>query len=389
MIITDIDDEDDDDDDDDGDDCDVDMEKLQNFSSFCCLFLGGTLDVTVHERKDDGTMKEIYKVTGGPYGGSKVNHQFEGLMNELFGDQELYEYRKVFPSDWLKLKNDFEEKKRNNRALQGKETKILLPVSLTTTAKEIRPQARERYGEEVKIVREEYLSLSSRVIIDLFSPVLEAMKEHLLTLLNKDELSKVNVILVVGGFAVSPVLQQQIQGELSKRYRVITPRNADKAVVQGAVMFGKMPNKITARIVRITYGVDCSRDFIPGVHPEEKKFVADGIEKCRDIFACFVKENDTVMFGQFIRRKFNPVRANDTSITFGFYTAEDPNAQFVTDRGMTKIATVTVQSPDTHKGRDREVEVSMYFGGTEITATALDVSSGNVEQIRLDFFAKS
>ena len=365
------------------------MEMLLIFSSFCFLILGGTLDVTAHERQDDGTIKEIHKVTGGPYGGSKVNHQFEGLLNELFGDEELFEYRKVFPADWLKLKNDFEEKKRNNRALQGKETKILLPVSLTTTATEIRPQARERYGDEVKIVRQEYLSLSSRVMIDLFSPVLEAMEEHLLTLLNKDELSKVNVILLVGGFAVSPVLQQQIQGELSKRYRVITPRNADKAVVQGAVMFGNMPTKITARIVRITYGVDCSRDFIHGVHPLEKKFVADAIEKCGDIFACFVKENDTVMLGQFIRRKFNPLRANDTLITFGIYTAEDPNAQFVTDQGMTKIATVTVQSPDTHKGRDREIEVSMYFGGTEITATALDVSSGNVEQIRLDFFAKS
>ena len=365
------------------------MEMLLIFSSFCCLILGGTLDVTAHERQDDGTIKEIHKVTGGPYGGSKVNHQFEGLLNELFGDEELYEYRKVFPADWLKLKNDFEEKKRNNRALQGKETKILLPVSLTTTATEIRPQARERYGDEVKIVRQEYLSLSSRVMIDLFSPVLEAMEEHLLTLLNKDVLSKVNVILLVGGFAVSPVLQQQIQGELSKRYRIITPRNADTAVVQGAVMFGNMPTKITARIVRITYGVDCSRDFIHGVHPLEKKFVADGIEKCEDIFACFVKENDTVMLGQFIRRKFNPLRANDTLITFGIYTAEDPNAQFVTDQGMTKIATVTVQSPDTHKGRDREIEVSMYFGGTEITATALDVSSGNVEQIRLDFFAKS
>ena len=246
------------------------MEMLLIFSSFCFLILGGTLDVTAHKRQDDGTIKEIHKVTGGPYGGSKVNHQFEGLLNELFGDEELFEYRKVFPADWLKLKNDFEEKKRNNRALQGKETKILLPVSLTTTATEIRPQARERYGDEVKIVRKEYLSLSSRVMIDLFSPVLEAMEEHLLTLLNKDELSKVNVILLVGGFAVSPVLQQQIQGELSKRYRVITPRNADKAVVQGAVMFGNMPTKITARIFRITYGVDCSRDFIHGVHPLEK-----------------------------------------------------------------------------------------------------------------------
>lgn len=42
----------------------------------CCICLGGTLDVTVHEIDDEGGTKEIYQVTGGPYGGIKVNEQF-------------------------------------------------------------------------------------------------------------------------------------------------------------------------------------------------------------------------------------------------------------------------------------------------------------------------
>ncbi|KAJ7381801.1 hypothetical protein OS493_038955 [Desmophyllum pertusum] len=45
---------------------------------------GGTLDVTVHEIQDDGTIKEIHKVTGGPYGGIYVNQRFESLLEELF-----------------------------------------------------------------------------------------------------------------------------------------------------------------------------------------------------------------------------------------------------------------------------------------------------------------
>lgn len=44
-----------------------------------CHFLGGTLDVTVHKIQDDGRIKEIHKVTGGPHGGMYVNQQFESL----------------------------------------------------------------------------------------------------------------------------------------------------------------------------------------------------------------------------------------------------------------------------------------------------------------------
>ncbi|KAJ7353749.1 hypothetical protein OS493_032619 [Desmophyllum pertusum] len=221
-----------------------------------------------------------------------------------------------------------------------------------------------------------------------FEPVLEAMKDHLGVLLSKPELSKVKVMLLVGGFADSPLLQQEIKNAFTPGCRVIVPRDATKAVVQGAVMFGKMPGKITERVVSTTYGCACSRDFIEGVHPKEKKFVADGIEKCRDLFACFVKENEIVKVGHRIRQVFHPVYANETEIKFGFYTASHTTAQFVTEPGLTKIGSIMVQSPDTHRGRDRDIEVSLYFGGTEITATALDVSSGNVKQTTLDFFCK-
>ena len=54
-----------------------------------CHFLGGTLDVTVHEIQDDGRIKEIHKVTGGPHGGMYVNQQFESLLDELFGTTTL------------------------------------------------------------------------------------------------------------------------------------------------------------------------------------------------------------------------------------------------------------------------------------------------------------
>jgi len=166
---------------------------------------------------------------------------------------------------------------------------------------------------------------------------------------------------------------------------VIVPRDASIAVVQGAVMFGKKPTKITQRVVSKTYGADCCREFIKGVHPEENKFVANGKEMCSDVFNCFVKENEVVKLGQRIKSMYRPLYPDEKQIKYSFYAADNPNAVMITETGVKRIGRVVVQSPDTWRGMDRELEVSMYFGGTEITATARDISSGNTAQTTLNF----
>ena len=347
--------------------------------------------MTVHEIQGDGTIKEIHKVTGGPYGGMYVNRRFESLLEELLSAQKLQTYRKQFPSDWLSLMNEFEAKKRGKRILDSSlMINIRLPRSFVSLVNQTRSPAMERYGEkEVKLKNNEYLSLSSGMMKKLFSPVVESIKEHLKTLLQQRQLSKVQTMLLVGGFAEAAFLQEEIKSAFSARCRVLIPNHATIAVVQGAVMFGKKPAKITERVISTTYGANTTVNFIAGVHPEEKKAIYDGIEKCDDIFSCFVKENKVVKLGQRITHRYHPLRANQTRVTFGFYVTSNPKTQFVTDPGVTKIGSITVQSPDTWKGKDRDVEVSLYFGGTEITATSWDVSSGNKAQTTLDFFSQA
>ena len=55
---------------------------------------------------------------------------------------------------------------------------------------------------------------------------------------------------------------------------------------------------------------------------------------------------------------------------------------------MKKLRSVVVVSPDTWKGKDREIVVSMDFGGTEITASAYDVTSGNSAETKIDFLGR-
>ena len=347
--------------------------------------------MTVHEIQEDGTIKEIHKVTGGPYGGIYVNQRFERLLEELFGSKKIQTYRSQFPSDWLSLMNEFEAKKRGNRILDSSlMTNIRLPRSFVSMVNQTKSPVMERYGEkEVKLKNNEYLSPSSGMMKGLFSPVVKSIKEHLKALLKKTNLSKVQAMLLVGGFADCAFLQEEMKNKFSGTLRVLIPRHATTAVVQGAVIFGKKPSKITERVVCTTYGADGNLDFVEGVHPQEKKFIADGVEKCDEVFFCFVKENEVVKLGQRITRRFHLVRANQTRVNFGLYVTNDPYTQFVTDPGATQIGNFVVQSPDTWRGTDRNIEVSMYFGGTEITATAWDVSSGNKVQTTLDFFCRS
>lgn len=357
----------------------------------CPICSGGTLDVTVHEIEDDGTIKEIYQVTGGPYGGIKVNEQFEGLLDDLFGAAKLRQYRQQFPSDWLSLMNDFEGKKRGKRILDsGLMTNIRLPRSFVSLVTQSRNSAMERYGsKEIRLKNNEYLSLSSVIMKRLFTPVVDQIKEHLKSLHKKPQLVKVRTMLLVGGFADSAYLQEEIKREFSGSCTVLIPHHANAVVVQGAVMFGKKPTKITQRVMSTTYGADCSRDFIQGFHPEDKKFVVDGVEMCNDLFSCFVREKQLVKTGERIKKTYQPLRAKKDLLTVGFYITSNPDTQFITDPGVTKIGSLSVQSPDTWKGKDRDIEVSLYFGGTEITATAWDVSSGNKAQTTLNFFCKS
>ena len=282
---------------------------------------------------------------------------------------------------------EFEAKKRGDRILDSEVmTNIRLPRSFVSHVSGAPSPAMKRYGSsQVKLKNDVYLALSSEMMMKLFNPTLQRIKDHLKNLLKEPKLAKVKTMLLVGGFADSALLEKEIKSAFSKGVRVLIPNHASIAVVQGAALFGKKPSKITERVVSTTYGAECIRDFIPGVHPEEKKFIVDGIEKCRNLFNLVVRQNSSLQVGKTVTSTYKLLRATDSETTFNFYSTSNPDFQFITDPGMQKLGTVMVISPDTWRGKDKEIEVSMYFGGTEITASARDISSGNVAQTTIDF----
>jgi len=66
------------------------------------------------------------------------------------------------------------------------------------------------------------------------------------------------------------------------------------------------------------------------------------------------------------------------------------NTQFVTDPGVfAENVGFQITTPDTTKGLRRNIELSVYFGGTEIKVTATDVNSGTFAKAALRLVTKN
>ncbi|CAH1263359.1 HSPA12A [Branchiostoma lanceolatum] len=348
---------------------------------------GGTVDITAHHIQPDDSIHEIYRATGGPWGGSQVNQEFEAKLKGIFGVDFIDNFKNSHPSDWLEIIGDFEMKKRSARAIEDKLTRIRLPTNFVNyyrcyqthrNTDDIQDAVEERYpGGEVAI-NGDYLCLKGGIMRDMFDPVVSSIVEHIGDLLRKPKLQDVRYFFLVGGFSGSLVLQKAIRDKFQNDYRILVPAEPDMAIVKGAVMFGKTPKIIQRRISARTYGVRVNMNFIQGLHPPSKKFyTSTGIPKCRSIFSTLLRIDEEVRLGESKTFTFYPVEPDQSRVSFTFYMTKSENPMFVDDEGVIpEGCSITVRSPNISKGTDRDIELNIKFGGTEITATAIDVDSG-------------
>lgn len=152
-------------------------------------------------------------------------------------------------------------------------------------------------------------------------------------------------------------------------------------------MFGQKPNIVDSRIMSTTYGFGTNHRFDVKVHPIEKRQVVEGVAWCKDCFVVLVKENEIVKVGEKKSFKnYRPLTASQTSVRFNFYHSTNPEAKYTTDAAVgAAIGNVVVESPDISKGTDRQIDICVTFGGTEIKVTAIDRTSGNTATAYLDF----
>jgi len=220
--------------------------------------------------------------------------------------------------------------------------------------------------------------------IGIFKPTCDHIVKHLKTIFGHRSVKGTDAILMVGGFSESKMLQSIIKENFPDK-RIIIPEDAGLAVLKGAVIFGHNPSAIVARVAKHTYGVDTCRTFDPSKHPLEKMIIADGKQKCSDIFDKHVTIDDEVKVGlEFEQHIYTPLYAKSTKMAIDVYTTKSRNPKFVDERGSRNIGKLTVKLPDGQKS-DKQVAVTLRYGDTELGVSAKVMKTGEVVKASFNF----
>ncbi|XP_056318219.1 heat shock 70 kDa protein 12B [Danio aesculapii] len=367
---------------------------------------GGTVDLTVHQiEQTQGTLKELYKASGGPYGAVGVDLAFETMLCQIFGTDFIDSFKAKRPAAWVDLTIAFEARKRTAAPGSANTFNISLPFSFIDFYKQHRGQSvetalRKSNMNFIKWSSQGMLRLSMEATNDLFQPTINDIIKHIENLMQKEEVKGVRFLFLVGGFAESPMLQRAIQNTLGRNCRIIIPHDVGLTILKGAVLFGLDPTVVRVRRCPLIYGVGVLNRFVEGRHPHDKLLIKDGREWCTDILDRFVSVDQSVALGEVVRRSYTPARMGQRKIIINIYCSDTDDITYITDPGVRKCGAITLDllelgeasgsTGDNNKGsafERREIRTTMQFGDTEIKVTAVDVATGRQVRASIDFLS--
>ena len=345
-------------------------------------FAGGTVDISVHQVMDNGNLKELYKASGGPWGGTRVDEAFFNMLESILGPTVLAQFKSRCDYDHLHLLRDFEIKKRDISPSKDKKFILRIPeclrnLTLHITGQTIKDKiAFSSYEGRMKLTNDK-MTISADIGKELFRVVINSVVEKVGTLFEEPNVMETNTILMVGGFSQSPLLQDAMRSKFSDK-KIIIPKDAGLAVVKGAVIFGYDPSAITERVCKYTYGVAVSATYIEGVHDPKKKVYLENGFYILDVFDKFVEAGQSVRYGEPQGYKvYTPLTEHQTSLGISVYACMQKSPTYVYDKGCSRLGSILVSLRQRSVPLyERATTVSLTIGGTEIEVLAIELQTG-------------
>lgn len=249
---------------------------------------GGTADITVQKISSAGILHNLYKASGGPWGGNQINKVFMELLIKLFGESIFQDFCKDDMVDFFNLTQKIEIVKRKISMIRDRSVVIEIPQSLAHSAKGLGSlknaivDANLQDMMDAKLgklyIKNAYFLEHFQVIcgqtVDLVRSIIECNRKC------------VKTIVLVGGFSESKVVQSIFKDSFPNN-KVFIPMGADMAVLKGAAIYGFDSKIIETRICPYTYGIKLERKFNPKVDNPSKTFLKGDhlyTEDCFDKF---------------------------------------------------------------------------------------------------------
>ncbi|XP_052760640.1 heat shock 70 kDa protein 12A-like [Mya arenaria] len=337
---------------------------------------GGTVDITVHEITQEGTLKELSMASGGPWGGTKVDDAFLALFNKITGVDIIERLKREYMEDYIELVRNFEMKKRDITDKPGT-TLIRIPVSVMDLAEEMTGKTLKQmlqdspYKQSIRQDKDK-MKIDTKVLVSLFDTTLESIVSHVSTLF-QETAQDCKTILMVGGLSDSELLQEKVKS-VFKNKSPIVPLDAGLAVLKGAVIFGHNKREIVSRIARYSYGLKTVRVFDPEEHPVERMYIDSKRHGKPSVGGCFsklIKRGDAVEAQNSSEPKSFYPFSHGTGFAAKLYCSSQTICpRFVDEEGCNFIGQFNVPCLDIF-GNVGPANVSLLFGGTEIEARAV------------------
>lgn len=343
----------------------------------------------MHEKQLDGGLREVHKATGGAWGGTKVDQEFFQMLIRIVGAPTFQAFCDEKMADYLDLEREIETTKRTITPETEDKITLKVPVSISEIY-------RKREKEEVSSALEgsryhgkitwnaDKMRIKAEVFKSFFKPCIDKLIAHLKDLMKKPEVQGTSMILMVGGFSESEIMQDAVIKAFPDM-QVVVPEDSGLTVLKGAVIFGHKPisNRITSRKSKYTYGINISPPFDPDSHPEDHRVSVGGVDRCRDVFKKYIQEGETVPVNEPRVGKHVTLKPHQKEMLLKIFATDKQNPHFVDDDEIDYLGPLVVKLPDTP---DKiRVEVKMMFGETELMVQAEEQHSHQTFTAYFDF----
>ena len=235
------------------------------------IFIGGTADITVHEKLLNGHLKELCYASGGDCGGTSIDSAFIQMIIKILGAPLISLLKQEDPTAYLDLLREFETVKRKIKTDTTGKVNFTIPCATINSLCESHQSESlssmiqsSPFASKIAL-RGDKLRVDADVMKSLFDKTINNIVSLVEDVLRKPEAKDVPLLLLVGGFAECPLVQAAMKRNFPNK-RIIIPEEAGLSVLKGAVLFGHKPDYIASRVMRFSYGTDVSVLFNPEKH---------------------------------------------------------------------------------------------------------------------------
>ena len=120
--------------------------------------------------EDEGTLTELYRASGGPYGGIYVDKEYLKMYDAIFGKKAIGQLKKEDMAEYLTIIREFEVKKRTVTANYGSHfvTRLSAFLNVMVSNEEKKRKIQSSYlKDKVSLVKDK-LKLSPTLMESFF-----------------------------------------------------------------------------------------------------------------------------------------------------------------------------------------------------------------------------